>query len=73
MTSPLVGIKQQWEPRGSKWIIQSLSLPFKMSAMTRAGLALSLALGASAAPNSITAPTGAETLTVGLLGGKCAL
>lgn len=33
-------------------------------------LALSLAWGASAAQNSIVAPTGADTLTVALLGGR---
>lgn len=40
-----------------------------MPAMSRLALTLGLALGASAAKNSIVAPTGAETLTVGLLGG----
>lgn len=40
-----------------------------MPAMTRIALSLGLALGASAAKNSIVAPTGAEKLTVGLLGG----
>ncbi|KAJ5097365.1 hypothetical protein N7456_008086 [Penicillium angulare] len=39
-----------------------------MSTMSRTVLALGLALGASAAKNSIVAPTGAETLTVALLG-----
>jgi hypothetical protein len=37
--------------------------------MSRIAITLGLALGASAAPNSIVAPTGAEKLTVGLLGG----
>ncbi|GFF85346.1 purple acid phosphatase 3 [Aspergillus lentulus] len=36
--------------------------------MSRVALTLGLALGASAAKNSIVAPTGAETLTVALLG-----
>jgi hypothetical protein len=40
-----------------------------MPAMSRIAITLGLALGASAAPNSIVAPTGAEKLTVGLLGG----
>lgn len=40
-----------------------------MPAMSRIALTLGLALGASAAKNSILAPTGAEKLTVGLLGG----
>ncbi|KAJ5432162.1 uncharacterized protein N7458_011318 [Penicillium daleae] len=39
-----------------------------MPAMSRIALTLGLALGASAAKNSILAPTGAEKLTVGLLG-----
>lgn len=38
--------------------------------MSRLALALGLALGASAAQNSITAPTGADKLTVALLGGE---
>ena len=42
-----------------------------MSTMSRVALTLGLALGASAAKNSIVAPTGAETLTVALLGGRC--
>lgn len=41
-----------------------------MPAMSRIALTLGLALGASAARNSIVAPTGAEKLTVGLLGGR---
>lgn len=41
-----------------------------MPAMSRIALTLGMVLGASAAPNSIVAPTGAEKLTVGLLGGK---
>lgn len=41
-----------------------------MPAMSRIALTVGLVLGASAAPNSIVAPTGAKTLTVGLLGGK---
>lgn len=40
-----------------------------MPAMSRIALTVGLVLGASAAPNSIVAPTGAEKLTVGLLGG----
>lgn len=43
---------------------------FAMSIMSRATLALALALGASAAKNSLVAPTGADVLTVALLGGK---
>ena len=41
-----------------------------MPVMSRIAFTLGLALGASAAPNSIVAPTGAEKLTVGLLGGR---
>lgn len=40
-----------------------------MRAISRFALTLGLALSASAAPNSIVALTGAEKLTVGLLGG----
>jgi hypothetical protein len=38
--------------------------------MSRIALTLGLALGASAAQNSIAAPTGADKLTVALLGGE---
>jgi hypothetical protein len=44
-----------------------------MSTMSRVAVTLGLALGASAAKNSIVAPTGAETLTVALLGGRCSV
>ena len=40
-----------------------------MPAMSRIALALGLTLGAYAAPNSITAPTGMKRMTVALLGG----
>ena len=38
--------------------------------MSRIALTLGLALGASAAQNSIAAPTGADKLTIALLGGE---
>lgn len=41
-----------------------------MPAISRIALTLGLALGASAAQNSIVAPTGADKLTVALLGGE---
>ena len=44
-----------------------------MPTISRVALTLGLAFGASAAKNSIIAPTGAETLTVALLGGRFSL
>jgi hypothetical protein len=43
---------------------------FKMPSISHVALILGLILGAAAAPNSIVTPKGAETLTVGILGGK---
>lgn len=47
-----------------------LSLVSKMHTTSRLALTLGLALGASAAPNSMVAPTGLEKLTLGLIGGE---
>ena len=44
-----------------------------MPLTSHVALALGLTLSAAAAPNSIVAPKGAETLTVALLGGKYSL
>lgn len=44
-----------------------------MPLMSRVALTLGLTLGAAAAPNSIAAPKGAESLTLALLGGKYSL
>lgn len=41
-----------------------------MSTMSRAALTLALAVGATAAKNSVAATSGPDTLTVGILGGK---
>jgi hypothetical protein len=41
-----------------------------MPSLSHVALTLGLTLGATAAPNSIVTPEGAETLTVGILGGK---
>lgn len=41
-----------------------------MPLMSRIALTLGLTLGAAAAPNSIAAPKGAESLTLALLGGR---
>lgn len=44
-------------------------MPFK----SHVALTLGLTLGAAAAPKSIVAPKGAETLTLALLGGEYSL
>jgi len=44
-----------------------------MPLMSRVALTLGLTLGAAAAPNSIAAPKGAESLTLALLGGKSSI